>query len=238
MRKPMIAVVPLVDEARESYWMLPGYFRGISGAGGIPVMLPLTADTADLTQLADAFDGFLFTGGHDVSPSCYGMEKLPYCRDCCPDRDAMEGALVPLVLARDKAVLGICRGLQFLNAALGGTIYQDLPTEHPSLVIHSQQPPYDQPSHDVAVTPASPLFALTGGETAWVNSCHHQGIRDLAPGLQVMARAGDGLVEAVYKPDARFLWAVQWHPEFSQAVDPLSKAIFRAFVAGAARSCG
>lgn len=182
MRKPMIAVVPLVDEARESYWMLPGYFRGISEAGGIPVMLPLTADTADLTQLADAFDGFLFTGGHDVSPSCYGMEKLPYCRDCCPDRDAMEGALVPLVLTRDKAVLGICRGLQFLNAALGGTLYQDLPTEHPSLVIHSQQPPYDQPSHDVAVTPASPLFALTGGETAWVNSCHHQGIRDLVRG--------------------------------------------------------
>lgn len=232
MKKPIIAVVPLVDEARESYWMLPGYFHGITEAGGIPVMLPLTDDPADLARLADEFDGFLFTGGHDVSPSCYGMEKLPYCRDCCPARDAMEGTLLPLVMAQDKAVLGICRGLQFCNAALGGTLYQDLPTEHPSSVVHSQQPPYDQPSHSVTVEAGSPLFALSG-ETAQVNSCHHQGIRALAPGLQVMARSEDGLVEAIWKPDARFFWAVQWHPEFSQAVDPLSKAIFRAFVVGA-----
>lgn len=235
MKKPIIAVIPLVDETRESYWMLPGYFHGVEEAGGIPVMLPLTSDPAALEQLSEQFDGFLFTGGHDISPACYGKEKKPYCRACCPERDSMESILLPLVLAQGKAILGICRGLQFINAAMGGTLYQDLPIEHPSPVIHSQQPPYCQPSHCVTIDPIAPLFALTGSQSAFVNSCHHQGIEKLAPGLRAMAWAEDGLVEAIWKPDTRFTWAVQWHPEFSQTVDPLSKSIFRAFVTGAAQ---
>lgn len=233
MKKPLIAINPLVDEKLESYWMLPGYFRGILQAGGIPVMLPSLSKTSDLETLADSFDGFLFPGGQDVDPELYGAEVQPYCEELCPERDQMEAVFLPLVRQRNKPVLGICRGLQFCNAALGGTLYQDLPTERPSSVIHSQEPPYDAPSHAVQLLPGTPLQALAGRDSAMVNSCHHQGINALAPALRPMAVAEDGLIEAVYDPAARFFWAVQWHPEFSQAVDPLSQAIFAAFV----RSC-
>ena len=232
MKKPLIAINPLVDEERESYWMLPGYFRGILQAGGIPVMLPSLSESADLEALADAFDGFLFPGGQDVAPELYGAEVLPHCGPRCPERDEMEAAFLPLVRRRGKAVLGICRGLQFFNVALGGTLYQDLPTEHPSGLVHSQDRPYDAPSHAVQLLPGTPLQQLAGRDSAQVNSCHHQGIKALAPALRPMAVAEDGLIEAVYDPDARFFWAVQWHPEFSQAVDPLSQAIFEAFVCG------
>ena len=108
-------------------------------------MLPSLSESADLEALADAFDGFLFPGGQDVAPELYGAEVLPHCGPRCPERDEMEAAFLPLVRRRGKAVLGICRGLQFFNVALGGTLYQDLPTEHPSNLLHSQARPYDAP---------------------------------------------------------------------------------------------
>ena len=122
MKKPLIGIVPLVDEARESYWMLPGYMQGVEQAGGVPVMLPLTDDAAALRQLADTCDGFLLTGGQDVSPALYGAAPTLQCGETCPARDAMEARLLDLALAADKPVLGICRGIQFLNVHLGGTL--------------------------------------------------------------------------------------------------------------------
>ena len=230
MKKPLIGLVPLVDEGRESYWMLPGYMTGVEQAGGVPVMLPLTSDGEALRRLAQELDGFLLTGGHDVSPAVYGAPVSPLCGACCPGRDAMEGPLLRLALERDKPVLGICRGIQFLNAALGGTLYQDLPAERPSAVVHHQDPPYDRPSHPVALLPGAPLEKLMETDTLPVNSCHHQGLKELAPGLAPMAVAEDGLVEAVWMPDARFVWAVQWHPEFAFRTEA-SRRIFGAFVA-------
>ncbi|MCI8350715.1 MAG: gamma-glutamyl-gamma-aminobutyrate hydrolase family protein [Oscillospiraceae bacterium] len=230
MKKPLIGLVPLVDEGRESYWMLPGYMTGVEQAGGVPVMLPLTSDREALRRLAEGLDGFLLTGGHDVSPAVYGAPVSPLCGACCPGRDAMEGLLLRLALEKDKPVLGICRGIQFLNAALGGTLYQDLPAERPSEVVHHQEPPYDQPSHPVAPLPGTPLEKLMGAGALPVNSCHHQGLKDLAPGLSPMATAEDGLVEAVWMPGARFVWAVQWHPEFAFRTEA-SRRIFGTFVA-------
>ena len=135
MRKPMIGILPLVDIERESYWMLPGYMRGVEEAGGLPVMLPLTANRPELEQLAAGFDGFLFTGGHDVNPALYGQTPSALCQEVCEARDNMEKILFPLVFERNKAVLGICRGAQLINAVLGGTLYQDLPALRPSAVI-------------------------------------------------------------------------------------------------------
>ena len=129
----------------------------------------------------------------------------------------------------DKPVLGICRGIQFLNAALGGSLYQDIPSQHPSAVEHHQSPPYDQPSHEVTLVQGSPLQTLLGQEELLVNSYHHQAVKRLADGLEVMAWSEDGLVEAVWKPDQRFLWAVQWHPEFSFRTEEASRRIFAAF---------
>ena len=132
--------------------------------------------------------------------------------------------------AAKKPVLGICRGIQFLNVHLGGTLYQDLPAEHPSAANHHQTPPYNAPVHSVTLTADSPLWALLGKDTLAVNSLHHQAIKTLAPGLAVMAVSEDGLTEAVCLPDKRFVWAVQWHPEFSFRVNEDSRKIFKAFV--------
>ena len=202
MEKPIIGVTPLWDEEKKSYWMLPGSLEGVKEAGAIPVILPLTTNGADIAQLADLCDGFLFTGGQDVDPQLYGEAK---------------------------PILGICRGIQFLNAALGGTLYQDLPTEHPSEIGHSMKPPYDRMAHTVHIWPMTPLASLLGKTELEVNSCHHQAIRSLAPSLVEMARSTDDLIEAMYLPGKTFVWGVQWHPEMSLQEES-SRKIFEAFV--------
>lgn len=227
--KPIIGLVPLVDDERDSYWMLPGYMHGIEHAGGIPIMLPLTNDKNSISRLIDTADGFLFTGGHDVSPSLYGEVKLPECGIDCPIRDNMESILFKLCLLRDKPVLGICRGIQFINAALGGTLYQDIPAQFPSDLIHHQAPPYDVPSHKVTITENSPLYNTLKKTVLSVNSYHHQGIKRLSDSLCAMAFAEDGLTEAVYMPKKNFVWGVQWHPEFSFHNNEDSLKIFKSF---------
>ena len=286
--RPLIGATPLVDYGRESYWMLPGYFQGIAQAGGVPVMLPLTADATVLAQLVDTLDGLVIAGGQDVAPALYGdhaPEAAARCGELSPERDVMEAQLVRLALERDLPLLGICRGIQLVNAALGGTLWQDLPTQHPSPVEHHGTPPYDEPVHTVRVFEGTPLAQALAGCPAGmrmdggthgkataqaadngtqknsapapvnlatspqlaapapvescdlqalpVNSYHHQAVRELAPGLAPMALAPDGIVEALWRPASRFLWAVQWHPEFAWRVDAPSRAIFAAFVRAA-----
>ncbi len=230
MKRPVIGLVPLVDIQRESYWMLPGYMDGVAEAGGLPIMLPLTDEEEQIDQLMALCDGFLFTGGQDVDPSIYREEKNAACGECCPERDAMEEKLLNAVLRHDKPVFGICRGIQFINAVLGGTLYQDLPSQHPSAIEHHQRPPYDVPVHTVAPISSTPLAALMGDRAFAVNSYHHQAVKELAPTWSAMAVAPDGIIEAAYMPDERFVWAVQWHPEFSFRVDENSRKLFHAFV--------
>ncbi len=227
--KPIIGVIPLVDKKRESYWMLPGYMTGISAAGGIPVMLPLEMDQDDIYQTAEALDGFMFTGGHDVSPELYGEEKDPLCQEVCEERDSLESVLFTAVRKLDKPILGICRGIQLINVLMGGTLYQDIPSQTVSTVEHHGKPPYDQPVHEITVVPGTPLFDLCGAKLD-VNSYHHQAVKKLGNGLTIMAYADDGIAEAVFDKNARFLWAVQFHPEFSWRKDPNCRKIFEAFV--------
>lgn len=233
MEKKIIGIVPLIDYERKSYWMLPGYMQGILEAGGLPVMLPVTEDAGLIRQLVSACDGFLLTGGQDVSPELYGEEKLPQCGECSPERDRMERILLQDALRADKPLLGICRGIQFLNAALGGTLYQDIPAQVRTGTEHHQMPPYDIPVHEVCVKEGTALHELLGKTRLKVNSYHHQAIKELSPQLHVMAVSEDGLIEGVYMPDRRFVWAVQWHPEFSYRTDPDSRKIFGAFLEAA-----
>ena len=238
MKRPLIGVAPLWDEKKDSLWMLPGYMEGLERAGGLPLMLPLTTGQETLRQLAGLCAGFLFTGGHDIFPGLYGKEVLPCCGPVCEERDSMEKALFSLaVLEQNKSALGICRGIQLFNVLLGGTLYQDLPSQLAgSALAHQQKPPYDRPAHRVKITGGSPLHKLLGLDTLAVNSSHHQGIAELAPELVPMARAEDGLIEAVRMKDRPFVWAVQWHPEFALA-DESSRKLFGAFVE-ACRSSG
>lgn len=231
--RPVIGVMPLWDDKKESVWMLPGYLDGVAEAGGLPVIFPFTDNEEDLRQLIGMCRGFLFTGGQDVSPDLYGEEPLQGLLDTCEKRDAMETIVLREALRMNRPVLGICRGLQFINAALGGTLYQDLPTQHPSPVTHRQQAPYHLPAHPVKVADGSPLRRCLGEDEIQVNSCHHQAVKALAPGLMPMAVSPDGLTEALYAPEKDFLWAVQWHPEFSHRTDESSRRIFRAFVEAA-----
>ena len=228
--KPLIGVMPLWDDDKESVWMLPGYLEGIRQAGGIPVILPFTSDKDELDQLAKMCDGFLFTGGHDVSPELYSEKPINDSVISCKERDEMESWYLQYAINYDKPVLGICRGIQFINAALGGTLYQDLPTQHPSEIDHHQKPPYDIPVHTVDITKDSPLEKLLDTDQLSVNSYHHQAVKDLSAKLKAMAVSTDGLVEAVFMPEHRFLWAVQWHPEFSYLTDNHSRKIFKAFI--------
>jgi putative glutamine amidotransferase len=231
MQKPVVGVAPLWDEQKNSLWMLPGYMDGIVQAGGLPLMLPLTADEAALRQLVRLCSGFLFTGGQDVSPGLYGTDVSPRCGEICETRDIMEKILFSIaVLEQNKPVLGICRGIQIINVLLGGTLHQDIPSQLPeSVLTHQQKPPYGRPVHKVNIEPGSPLHELLGVETLAVNSSHHQGIAKLSPKLTPMAQAEDGLIEAVYMKDKPFVWAVQWHPEMALAEES-SRKIFRAFV--------
>jgi len=235
MKQPVIGVIPLWDDEKDSIWMLPGYMQGLEEAGAVPVILNLTVSETALKKSAFSFDGFLFTGGHDVNPKLYGQENKG-CEEICDIRDQMEAYIFrEAVLNQKKPALGICRGIQLFNVLLGGSLYQDIPSELPGSIKHTKGPPYDVPAHSVKLLPESPLRKLTGKENIEVNSYHHQGINKLAKGLEVMALTDDGLVEAVYMPDHTYVWAVQWHPEFSLK-DENSKKIFSSFVESAGKS--
>lgn len=234
--KPIIGVLPLVDENLKSYWMLPGYFKGIEITGGIPVMLPLNNDEDCINQMIELCDGFLFTGGHDISPSLYGETVMNSSVVCCTERDTMETILFKKAVALDKPILGICRGIQFINAVLGGTLYQDIPAQYPTIVEHHQSPPYNIPVHSVEILEDSPLYNLLKIKTMRVNSYHHQAIKRLAPSLKTAAVSEDGLIEAVYMPEKRFVWGVQFHPEFSFEKDINNRKIFECFISSCIES--
>ena len=227
-KSPLIGVTPLWDAARQSVWMLPDYLDGIKAAGGIPIVLPLDLSDEDAERIVETCDGFLFTGGQDVSPSLYGMEDATGTIVSSPERDQLESLLLSKALLADKPILGICRGLQFINAFMGGTLWQDLPSQHPSEIIHRQGKPYDAPTHQVTLS--GDLQTLLGKDILEVNTLHHQAVKDLGSGLTPMAIAPDGIIEAAQLPGKRFVWAVQWHPEYLFRTDKDSLAIFSCFV--------
>ncbi len=230
MKKPLIALMPLWDKKMESYWMLPGYTELIIKSGGIPVVLSFTDDEESVKEIADRFDGFVFTGGDDINPSFYGQKMLPECAEDCKERDSLEFALFKEVIRTDKPILGICRGMQFLNVAMGGTLYQDIPTQHKSDIVHRQGKPYDEGVHPVNVAPYGLLYNIIGTEKLMVNSLHHQAAAQISPSLAVCASAPDGIAEAVYAPQKRFVLGLQWHPEMNFKKDENSLKIGKAFV--------
>lgn len=230
MVRPIIGLIPLYDDEKESYWMLPGYMKALEECGALPIMLPLTDDEDELIEAFSLCDGILLTGGHDVSPAVYGSSPIKECGVPCDLRDKMEAFLLDLSLECDKPVFGICRGIQFMNAYLGGTLYQDLPSQYDSSTEHHMTKPYDQAIHEVEVIEGTHLACIIGAGKRGVNSYHHQAIKDLAPGLKKMAISEDGLIEAVEVEGKLFAIGVQWHPEFSYENNEDSIKILQAFV--------
>ncbi|MCM1127763.1 MAG: gamma-glutamyl-gamma-aminobutyrate hydrolase family protein [Lachnospiraceae bacterium] len=228
--RPVIGLIPLYDDEKESYWMLPGYMKGLEKCGALPIMLPLTSDKEELMQAFDLCDGLLLTGGHDIDPKVYGREASEKCGIPCKMRDVMESILLKAALDADKPVFGICRGIQFLNAYLGGDLYQDLPTEYACGVEHHMTPPYSAAAHKVKVLEGSMLAGIIGSGVHEVNSYHHQAVKTPAGSLEVMAVSEDGIIEAVSVKNKKFAVGVQWHPEFSYEENTDSIKLMRAFV--------
>ena len=209
------------------------YVDAVLEAGGLPLPLALhdvTRHDGVVAEQLSHCDGLLLTGGVDISPATYGEQPHPQLNATTPDRDAHELALLDAARRLGIPVLAICRGIQLVNVAYGGTLYQDLPAQVPGAIQHSQRSARHLPSHTVTVTAPSRLYELVGG-TIEVTSFHHQAVKDLGADLEVVATAVDGIVEAVEASDHPWLVAVQWHPEMSHGTDEPSQKIFEAFVA-------
>lgn len=238
MSKPIIALTPGHNLDTQDVFLRPTYLKAIAAAGAVPVMLPLEASPDDYRQMAEMFDGFLFTGGPDAHPFLFGEDTCQGCGSVSPKRDSMELALLSHVMKTGKPILGICRGIQIINIGLGGTIYQDISSQYYEPMekktgffpAHRQPFGYELPSHTVSLAPGSRLAQISGCQSIKVNSMHHQAVKDPAPGLTVCGTASDGLIEAVEMPDYPWLTAVQWHPEYLWERDPAAAALFSCFV--------
>ena len=218
---PRIGLLPYSREDGSQYFP-QGYIDAIemTGAEVVPVMHDTPLDT--LYPLVISLDAMIFSGGCDIAPVHYGQIRAPECGRIDPRRDQIELALADLVLGRNIPVLGICRGIQLLNVALGGTLKQDIPG-------HRVSESSDDPVwHEVRIDPASRLAQIAGTDHARVNSYHHQAVDRLADGLVATAWAEDGTIEAMEMPGERFFVGLQWHPEKSLHEDDFSKAIFKA----------
>ena len=183
------------------------------------------SDPEQAVQDALTCDGLLLPGGGDMDPKFYGQERIPACGEPNLLRDAAEPLLLRAFLAADKPVLGICRGIQVMNAVLGGDLYQDIkPFEHLPHNDHWAK------VHTVTVRRGTLLSRILGQDTVLVNSQHHQAVDQVAPGFTLAALSEDGIVEAIEKPDAGFCLGVQWHPEWLSDADPAMQSLFDAFV--------
>ena len=180
----------------------------------LPVILPFTDDPDVIRGYAHAFDGYLFTGGDDVSPARYGEERHPKCGEEEPERDACEFALLRELMAADRPVFGICRGIQVMNAAAGGTLWQDITAQKTG----SRMPHFDtleDGSHRHRVYVSGALSDLLGACGILTNSYHHQAVKDPGHGIRIAARSHDGVIEAIESTELSYYKAVQWHPEVS-----------------------
>lgn len=223
--KPIIGVLPLYDKEKKSIWMLPEYLDGIRNAGGIPLIIPYEISNLDLIELDKHIDGYLFTGGDDINPILYKEKRTSFVKDYNDIRDSLEARLYKIAKENDKAILGICRGIQIINVLEGGSLYQDLDTFHPSKVSHKEK----NKRHSVLLLHNTPFRDLIDEPYLEVNSLHHQGIKRIAQTLKGMAVSEDGIVEALYHPKMKFMWAFQWHPEYMLEEDS-SKKIFEIFI--------
>lgn len=200
------------------------YIESLARAGAKMRWVELS-DPEQAVQDALTCDGLLLPGGGDMDPKFYGQERIPACGEPNLLRDTAEPLLLRAFLAADKPVLGICRGIQVMNAVLGGDLYQDIkPFE--------QLPHNDHWTkvHTVTVRRGTLLSRILGQDTVLVNSQHHQAVDRVAPGFTLAALSEDGIVEAIEKPDARFCLGVQWHPEWLSDADPAMQGLFDAFV--------
>lgn len=219
---------------RPAVFVYESYIVALEAVGLAPVLLTPAHSPDSIRALLAMCSGLVLSGGEDVEPARYGAAPSAALGSVNRRRDAMEFCALETALHHQVPVLGICRGAQLLNVALGGTLYQDIGTERPGGLTHRQAEPWGQRSHSAQVVNGSRLHAMVGADELFINSYHHQAIRDVAGSLEVVARAEDGMVEAVEGRDHPWLVGVQWHPERYEATTPDTdpdRRLFQSFAA-------
>jgi putative glutamine amidotransferase len=239
MFAPLIGITTslTVDTAPERAYVNIAYIRAVQQAGGLPLLLPPHLAPDVQVALWQRLDGLVLTGGGDIDPARFGQPRHPRTDEVAPPRDELELGLTRRALDEDVPLFAICRGIQVLNVALGGTLIQDLPSERPGAVVHSQREPRAEPTHAVKVMgEGTRLGQILGSLELNVNSMHHQAIDRLGAGLREVAWAPDGVIEGVEMPgDDRFVLGVQWHPEELVGHDQAARNLFAAIVDAARR---
>lgn len=207
------------------------YVTALENAGLVPVIIPPLANEAAAAAILDSVSGLVLSGGEDVDPARYGESRHEKIRSVNTARDATEAALVEGARDRAMPVLAICRGIQILNVALGGTLIQDIPSECDTKISHDEEAARDSRTHEIAIEPGSRIAAAMGTMNCSVNSFHHQSVKRVAEGMRVTARSPDGVIEGLESiDDAWWVMAVQWHPEeMNNSREPWDRGLFKAF---------
>lgn len=229
---PTLAIPPGPKPPR--FGINQSYVRALTAAGCAPVLIPILDDDDRLRAIYDRLDGILFPGGADVAPQEYGEQPIDNLNVVEPERDRVELKLARWAFDDDLPTLGICRGQQVLNVALGGSLYQDLRHQQVTTVEHSDADGRARNAmmHQVRLDPGSRLAQLIDETSMNVNSLHHQAVKDIAAPLKVTGTSDDGVIEALESDGRRFLIAVQWHPEEIDSI-PWVRRLFEGFVRAA-----
>lgn len=232
--RPLIGITSSISQNKTGSTLCEvgqAYVHAIRRAGGLPMVIPVGVNLAELDALIGRLDGVLFTGGGDIGPQYFEGQAHPKVYGVNSERDQLEFTLLKLALQADLPLLAICRGIQVLNVGLGGSLYTHIQDQLPKAIKHDWYPDYPRHklAHPISIPNGSKLHTIFGAEEVPVNSLHHQGIARIGQGLKVTATAPDRLVEAVEVKDARFALGVQWHPECLPEA-PAMQALFRAFI--------
>ena len=207
------------------------YVTALEGAGLVPLIVPPLSSASAAAAIFDSVSGLVLTGGEDVDPARYGEKRHEKVRSVSVARDATEAALIEEAKSRGIPVLAICRGIQILNVALGGTLVQDIPSQWDTKIAHDEDSPRDSRSHEISIEPGSRIAKAVGTEHCIVNSFHHQSVKRVADGMRVTARSPDGIIEGLESTDDDWwVLAVQWHPEeMTDSPEPWDRGLFKAF---------
>jgi putative glutamine amidotransferase len=245
MHRPLIGVAmqtlpPIPGQIPLGWGIGQKYVKALLKAGANPLLIPALPEEEQVVRVMyEQADGIFLAGGHDLDPALYGeAERHPTCDEPDHERDWTELRLVRWALEDDKPLLGVCRGIQSINVAAGGTLYQHVPDQHPGAIKHDyfsmgEGTGRDYLAHAVRIEPGSRLSAIMGVDEVMVTSMHHQGVKAIARGFRPGARAEDGLVEAIEHVDRRFVLGVQWHAEELVGAHEPMRRLFRAFVEAA-----
>ena len=228
--QPIIGIICGLDTDNQNYNLGRKYVDAIIEEAGLPILIPVGNDVVTIDSIMKLCDGLMFVGGSDVDPWYFSQEPQFPTKKIDPERDNFEIELIKSALRELKPLLGICRGMQVINIAAGGDIYQDLSGQKKGVFIHEQNAPRWHPTHKIKIHPETKLERILGRNELRVNSFHHQAVRKVAPGFKISALSGDGVIEGIEHDSLEFALGIQWHPEELIKTNTLSKNLFAGLI--------